>query len=106
MTEADGTNMNKTNKIYQGTIPARQTLEFIDAQTKFNNHIEITMNDLKNDISNLVGTIKNNDELNKSQHCEILKRLGRMEKFGLAILIILALVTLGYILINAGLPKP
>lgn len=98
--------MNKINKIYQGTIPAKQTLEFIDTQTKFNQHIELTMNDLKNDISNLVTTIKTNDEINKSQHCEILKRLGRMEKFAIGILIVLSLVTLGYILIHAGLPKP
>lgn len=93
-------------RIIQGDIPAKQTLEFIDAQIKFNNHIEISMNDLKNGIENLALTIKNNDEINKSQHCEILKRLGRMEKFGLGILIIFALATLGYILIAVGLPKP
>jgi hypothetical protein len=84
--------------------PAPATLEFMEEQRDFNETIRLSMNDLKHDVQDLVKSLDVSNKINETQHCEIIKRLGRMEKFGISVLIIFALATLYFIFESIGLP--
>lgn len=91
---------------YRFREPAEKTINFMNEQSKFNQSMQISMNDLRHDIKDLCKSLGTSNEVNESQHEEIIKRLGRMEKFGLAILVIFALSALYFIFMKVGLPTP
>ena len=90
---------------YRYREPAKQTLQFMEEQRDFNELINLTMNDLKHDIQDMNKSLTISNQNNEVQHCEIIKRLGRMEKFGLAVLVIFSLATLYFLFEAAGLPR-
>jgi hypothetical protein len=97
--------METIEKGYRWREPAKETNEFMKEQRAFNETIKLSMNDLKHDIKDICSSLEVSNKINEEQHCEIIKRLGRMEKFGLAVLIIFALATLYFLFEAAGLPR-
>jgi len=97
----------QNNKLkIQGRIPAEATLKYMEKQTQFNEKINLSMNDMQHEIKDLATTITTSNNKNAEQHKQIFDRLGRIEKFILAILVIFALAALYYIFSAVGLPKP
>lgn len=91
---------------YRFHEPAPKTITFMEKQLEFNKKIEISMNDMKNDIQNLCVSMRENNIQNKEQHKEILKQVNQLRKWALGVLVIFALAAVYYIFQAVGLPKP
>jgi hypothetical protein len=96
----------KVIKIYRRLEPSTSTRKFMEEQAKFNQHMEIAMNDVRNDIKSVCQTIELSNCQNKEEHKAIMNRLGRIEKFAFGILVIFALAALYFLFQKAGLPTP
>jgi len=59
---------------YRFRDPAPQTIKFMEEQTKFNQHFELGMNDMKNSIKSIVEKLEQNTE----EHKQI---MDKMDKF-------------------------
>jgi predicted metalloenzyme YecM len=98
--------MDELEKGYRFREPAAQTKKFMEEQIKFNQQMQLDMRDMKNDIKNICLQMQENNEQNRSEHRQIMSRLGKIEKFALGTLIIFALAALYFLFQRAGLPTP
>ena len=98
--------MEQIKNGYRYREPAKATLKFMEEQMKFNQHMELSMNDIRNDIKSVCKSIEFSNEQNKSEHKAIMSRLGRIEKFALGTLLIFALASLYFLFLKSGLPTP
>jgi hypothetical protein len=98
--------MEKIENGYRYRDPAPQTIKFMDEQVKFNQQMQLDMRDMKNDIKTICNQMAENNAQNRSEHREIMGRLGRIERFAIGTLMIFALASLYYLFTRSGLPTP
>lgn len=97
---------NTLKKVTQGDIPAIATLAFMEEQRKFNQSIQISMNDLKNDIHNVCVSIEASNAQNKLEHEELKSGIAQLKNWMIAVLVVFAMASLYFLFRSAGLPTP
>ena len=65
--------MDKLENGYRYRDPAPQTIEFMEEQRKVNQHIEISMNDMKNSIHSICEKLEQNTE----EHKQIMDKIDQ-----------------------------
>jgi hypothetical protein len=88
----------------QHSHPSPLSHKFMEETQEQVNNLKIQLTAMTKDIQYLCKSLEENNEQNKEQHKEIIRRIGRMEKFALAVLVIFSLTALYYVFHAVGLP--
>jgi len=60
---------------YRFREPAAKTIKFMEEQIKSNQHMELAMNDMKNDIKTICNQMAENNTENKEEHKAIMEKI-------------------------------
>jgi hypothetical protein len=67
--------MDELENGYRFREPAPKTIKFMEEQIKSNQHMELAMNDMKNDIKTICNQMAENNSENKEDHKVIMEKI-------------------------------